>query len=128
MLITATLSGMKTICPNGKYLTYLISYTKVSFILNPLIKSHHTNNNTNNNKNNRFADDEKLHNVPQLPITKDEVEEMKAKWKAINARPIKKVLEAKARKKHRVWHCPPPSTQKNTLLIPPLTLSVFCSR
>lgn len=48
-----------------------------------------------------FADDEKKHNQPQLPVTKEEVEEMKEKWKAINARPIKKVLEAKARKKHK---------------------------
>jgi len=48
-----------------------------------------------------FADEEDQHNVPQLPITKAEVEEMKARFKVINARPIKKVAEAKARKKLR---------------------------
>ncbi|KAL3678738.1 hypothetical protein R1sor_021694 [Riccia sorocarpa] len=49
-----------------------------------------------------FADDEKKHSVAQKPITKEDVEAMKAQFRAINARPVKKVAEAKARKKRRV--------------------------
>eukprot|EP01087_Luapelamoeba_hula_P024553 TRINITY_DN939_c0_g1_i1.p1 TRINITY_DN939_c0_g1~~TRINITY_DN939_c0_g1_i1.p1 ORF type:complete len:898 (-),score=294.71 TRINITY_DN939_c0_g1_i1:93-2786(-) len=48
-----------------------------------------------------FVDDENRHNKPELPITKEEADLMKAKWRAIDARPIKKVIEAKARKKKR---------------------------
>merc|ERR1719361_2450030 len=48
-----------------------------------------------------FKDDENAHNVVNLPITKEEVAEYRAKLKAANARPIKKVAEAKARKKLR---------------------------
>jgi len=48
-----------------------------------------------------FADDENQHNTPQLPVTKDMVEEMKRQFLELNARPIKKVAEAKARKKMR---------------------------
>jgi len=48
-----------------------------------------------------FLDDEDKHNKPQLPITKDMVAEIKRKTLEINARPIKKVAEAKARKKMR---------------------------
>lgn len=46
-----------------------------------------------------FADDEKRHYQPLKPITKEEVEAIKAQFKEINARPAKKVAEAKARKK-----------------------------
>lgn len=49
-----------------------------------------------------FLDDEEANNKPQAPITKAEIEEMKAKLKELNARPIKKVAEAKARKKMRL--------------------------
>jgi len=49
-----------------------------------------------------FLDEEKQHNQPNLPITKAEVEEYKRYLKAVNARPLKKVAEAKARKKRRV--------------------------
>eukprot|EP01027_Heterolobosea_sp_BB2_P000632 GEZU01000914.1.p1 GENE.GEZU01000914.1~~GEZU01000914.1.p1 ORF type:complete len:706 (-),score=347.91 GEZU01000914.1:751-2868(-) len=48
-----------------------------------------------------FKDDERKHNKPTKPITKAEVEEIKRKFKEINERPIKKVLEAKARKQKR---------------------------
>ncbi|CAK9270394.1 unnamed protein product [Sphagnum jensenii] len=48
-----------------------------------------------------FADDERKHSQPMKPITKDEVEAMKAQFRSINARPVKKVAEAKARKKKR---------------------------
>uniref|UniRef100_A0A1J3DHF9 Putative rRNA methyltransferase n=1 Tax=Noccaea caerulescens TaxID=107243 RepID=A0A1J3DHF9_NOCCA len=46
-----------------------------------------------------FVDDEKQHRQPMKPITKEEVNAMKAQFKEINARPAKKVAEAKARKK-----------------------------
>lgn len=46
--------------------------------------------------------DENRHNKPQKPITKEEVEEMKAKFRELNERPIKKVAEAKARKHLRM--------------------------
>ncbi|KAL2609813.1 hypothetical protein R1flu_028386 [Riccia fluitans] len=49
-----------------------------------------------------FADDEKKHSVPQKPVTKEDIEAFKAQFKAINARPVKKVAEAKARKKRRM--------------------------
>ncbi|KAJ8434522.1 hypothetical protein Cgig2_030145 [Carnegiea gigantea] len=46
-----------------------------------------------------FVDDEKRHYQPIKPITKEEVAAIKAQFKEINARPAKKVAEAKARKK-----------------------------
>ncbi|CAI9111979.1 OLC1v1012335C1 [Oldenlandia corymbosa var. corymbosa] len=46
-----------------------------------------------------FADEEKKHNQPNKPITKEEIAAMRAHFKEINARPAKKVAEAKARKK-----------------------------
>ncbi|CAG8531629.1 7857_t:CDS:10 [Acaulospora colombiana] len=50
---------------------------------------------------NWFLDDEKKHNRPNLPITKEAVEAIREKMKELNARPIKKIAEAKARKKIR---------------------------
>uniref|UniRef100_A0A0D9WJV3 Putative rRNA methyltransferase n=1 Tax=Leersia perrieri TaxID=77586 RepID=A0A0D9WJV3_9ORYZ len=46
-----------------------------------------------------FAEDEKRHNQPMKPVTKEEVAAMRAQFKEIDARPAKKVAEAKARKK-----------------------------
>ncbi|KAI3712203.1 hypothetical protein L1987_70754 [Smallanthus sonchifolius] len=46
-----------------------------------------------------FVDEEKKHMQPMKPITKEEVNAMKAQFKEINARPAKKVAQAKARKK-----------------------------
>lgn len=49
-----------------------------------------------------FLDDEGKHRKKPTPVTKEMVEEFKQKWKEIDARPIKRVAEAKARKKRRV--------------------------
>ncbi|KAI8809255.1 Spb1 C-terminal domain-containing protein [Cladochytrium replicatum] len=48
-----------------------------------------------------FMDDENRHNKPQMPVTKEAIEIMRAKMQELNARPIKKVMEAKFRKKLR---------------------------
>jgi AdoMet-dependent rRNA methyltransferase SPB1 len=50
---------------------------------------------------NWFVDDESRHNKPTMPVTKEAVEIMKQKAKALDARPIKKVAEAKFRKQMR---------------------------
>ncbi|KAM6551827.1 hypothetical protein CsatB_001635 [Cannabis sativa] len=47
-----------------------------------------------------FLDEEKRHSQPIKPVTKEEVNALKAQFKEIDARPAKKVAEAKARKKH----------------------------
>lgn len=46
-----------------------------------------------------FLEEERRHRQPIKPITKEEVAAMRAQFKEINARPAKKVAEAKARKK-----------------------------
>ncbi|OTB18085.1 hypothetical protein K445DRAFT_314898 [Daldinia sp. EC12] len=48
-----------------------------------------------------FVDDESRHDKPQKPITKAAAAAIKEKLRALNARPIKKVREAKARKKFK---------------------------
>ncbi|KAJ3412167.1 AdoMet-dependent rRNA methyltransferase spb1 [Chytridiales sp. JEL 0842] len=48
-----------------------------------------------------FTEEENRHNKPQLPVTKEAVNIMRAKLRAMDARPIKKVAEAKFRKKMR---------------------------
>ncbi|GFP55148.1 hypothetical protein ACSS6W_009571 [Trichoderma asperelloides] len=48
-----------------------------------------------------FIDDEGKHDKPQKPITKAAAIAIKEKLRAFNARPIKKVREAKARKKFK---------------------------
>lgn len=49
-----------------------------------------------------FADDEKQHFRPQLPITREQVDALKESFREIVARPIKKVAEARARKRGRM--------------------------
>lgn len=46
-----------------------------------------------------FLDDETKHSRPNRPITKAAAAAIREKMRAINARPIKKVMEAKGRKK-----------------------------
>ncbi|KAI9928260.1 hypothetical protein ASPWEDRAFT_170742 [Aspergillus wentii DTO 134E9] len=48
-----------------------------------------------------FLDDETKHGKPQRPISKAAAAAIKEKMRAINARPIKKVMEAKGRKKFK---------------------------
>ncbi|GFO43166.1 pre-rRNA processing protein ftsj3-like [Plakobranchus ocellatus] len=49
-----------------------------------------------------FQDDERKHLKRQRPVSKEEIEEYKLKQKAIDAQPIKKIAEAKARKKQKI--------------------------
>jgi AdoMet-dependent rRNA methyltransferase SPB1 len=49
-----------------------------------------------------FLDDEGKHYKPNLPVTKEAVPALREKQRALDARPIKKVAEAKARKKLRL--------------------------
>ncbi|KAI0304938.1 Spb1 C-terminal domain-containing protein [Russula brevipes] len=46
-----------------------------------------------------FLDDEAKHYIPNIPITREAMQALRAKQRALDARPIKKVAEAKARKK-----------------------------
>lgn len=48
-----------------------------------------------------FLDDEAKYYKPNLPITKEAVNALREKQRALDARPIKKVAEAKARKKFK---------------------------
>ncbi|KAJ7373969.1 pre-rRNA processing protein ftsj3 [Desmophyllum pertusum] len=48
-----------------------------------------------------FAEDEAKHYQRQLPVSKEIVADYKARMKEINSRPVKKIAEAKARKKRK---------------------------
>lgn len=48
-----------------------------------------------------FVEDELQHHKPNLPVTKEEAMRAREEARAINLRPIKKVAEAKARKKRK---------------------------
>ena len=49
-----------------------------------------------------FVEDEQEHNRPQMPVTKEMVQASKQRFIDLNAAPIKKVAEARARKKMRL--------------------------
>ncbi len=49
-----------------------------------------------------FVDDEERHYRPQVPIPKHLLDRMSEKFKALSSKPIKKVAEARARKKKRL--------------------------
>ncbi|KAH0626823.1 hypothetical protein JD844_002063 [Phrynosoma platyrhinos] len=49
-----------------------------------------------------FVQEEHQHRRKPLPLDREKVEEYRQRWREINARPIKKVAEAKARKKRRM--------------------------
>merc|ERR1719293_142179 len=49
-----------------------------------------------------FSEEEEKFNKPELPISKELMDQFRAKLREINARPIRKVAEAKARKKRRL--------------------------
>ncbi|XP_048373787.1 pre-rRNA 2'-O-ribose RNA methyltransferase FTSJ3 [Sphaerodactylus townsendi] len=49
-----------------------------------------------------FVQNEQQHRRKTLPVDRQAVEEARQRWREINARPIKKVAEAKARKKRRM--------------------------
>lgn len=48
-----------------------------------------------------FLDDESKHYKPNIPVTKEAMAALRAKMRALDARPIKKIAEAKGRKKLR---------------------------
>lgn len=48
-----------------------------------------------------FKDDDGQHTVPTLPMTREMADDIKARQREINARPIKKVIEAKNRIKRK---------------------------
>lgn len=49
-----------------------------------------------------FIEDENKHNRPQLPVTKEMVDAVRARYKDIASKPINKVAEARARKKRKL--------------------------
>mmetsp|Transcript_57733 Transcript_57733/g.102449 ORF Transcript_57733/g.102449 Transcript_57733/m.102449 type:complete len:700 (-) Transcript_57733:34-2133(-) len=51
---------------------------------------------------NWFSEEEQKFNKPELPISKELMDQFRAKLREINARPIRKVTEARARKKRRL--------------------------
>jgi AdoMet-dependent rRNA methyltransferase SPB1 len=64
-----------------------------------------------------FLEDENQHSKPQRPITKAGAEAIKEKLRALNARPIKKVMEAQARKKFKAARRLEKMKKKSALLL-----------
>ncbi|BCS19238.1 rRNA methyltransferase spb1 [Aspergillus puulaauensis] len=70
-----------------------------------------------------FIDDEGKHSKPTRPITKAAAAAIQEKMRAINARPIKKVMEAKGRKKFKAAQRIEKLRKKSALLADDDTLS-----
>ncbi|KAL6238594.1 AdoMet-dependent rRNA methyltransferase spb1 [Aspergillus navahoensis] len=70
-----------------------------------------------------FLDDENKHSIPNRPITKAAAAAIQEKWRAINARPIKKVMEAKGRKKFKAAQKIEKLRKKSALLADDETMS-----
>ncbi|KAL4890225.1 Spb1 C-terminal domain-containing protein [Aspergillus ambiguus] len=70
-----------------------------------------------------FLDDENKHSRMNRPITKQASEAIKEKLRAINARPIKKVMEAKGRKKMKAAQRLEKLRKKSALLADDETMS-----
>ncbi|KAL4975384.1 Spb1 C-terminal domain-containing protein [Aspergillus desertorum] len=70
-----------------------------------------------------FLDDENKHSKPNRPITKAAALAIQEKWRAINARPIKKVMEAKGRKKFKAAQRIEKLRKKSALLADDETMS-----
>jgi AdoMet-dependent rRNA methyltransferase SPB1 len=64
-----------------------------------------------------FLDDEVKHDKPQKPITKAAAQAIREKLRAFNARPIKKVREARARKKFKAAQKMEKLKKKSEMLI-----------
>jgi len=64
-----------------------------------------------------FLEDENQHSKPQRPITKAGAAAIKEKLRALNARPIKKVMEAQARKKFKAARRLEKMRKKSALLL-----------
>ena len=64
-----------------------------------------------------FLDDEGKHSKPHRPITASAASAIKDKLKALNARPIKKVREAKDRKKYKLAQKLEKLRKKSALLV-----------
>lgn len=64
-----------------------------------------------------FLDDENNHSKPQRPVTAAAAAAIKEKLRALNARPIKKVAEAKARKKFKAHQKLEKLKRKSALLV-----------
>lgn len=50
----------------------------------------------------RFLENEEMHNKPNLPVSKEVMRQYRMKLKEIQQRPIRKVMEANARKKMKL--------------------------
>ncbi|BFZ55324.1 AdoMet-dependent rRNA methyltransferase spb1 [Savitreella phatthalungensis] len=63
-----------------------------------------------------FLDDETKHNKPNLPVSKEAMEALRERMRAMNARPIKKILEAQGRKRQRAMRVLQRAQQRATAI------------